>query len=339
MKRKSLNVLKLKGILPKDKKISETYLKLKLIISKYKAKSLVIAISGGPDSMALAALCKALQLEKKYKIYFVLIDHNIRKNSYKEAIKFKKILIKKNISLNILKNKKKINNNIQKNARDIRYDLLTKFCNQKKVRYLVTAHHQDDQIETFLIRLSRGSGVEGLSGMNERTYLSNGTVLLRPFLDIKKEILVYISKKVFKKIIKDPSNTNKKFLRTNIRELKKILEKKGLDFDKILRSIKNISSSKEAINFYVLKSIKKIVKFKNKKASLNLKKFANEPKEIKFKIFNTLLKNTAKSYYPPRSRKVLNLIRRFENKSFTKSTLGGCIFERKKNFLLISREF
>ena len=79
--------------------------------------------------------------------------------------------------------------------------------------------------------------------------------------------------------------------------------------------------------------------FKNKKASLNLKKFANEPKEIKFKIFNTLLKNTAKSYYPPRSRKVLNLIRRFENKSFTKSTLGGCIFERKKNFLLISREF
>ena len=59
MKRKSLNVLKLKGILPKDKKISETYLKLKLIISKYKAKSLVIAISGGPDSMALAALCKA----------------------------------------------------------------------------------------------------------------------------------------------------------------------------------------------------------------------------------------------------------------------------------------
>jgi len=341
MKRKNLNVAKFKDVIIQDKKISTIYSRLNSVLSKHKQNnSFVVAVSGGPDSMALAFLSSLLMNEKKYKMYFLLVDHGIRKNSGKEALQVKKLLKKKEINLQILKNKKKIATNIQKNARDLRYELLVKFCRKNKVKSLLTAHHKDDQIETFLIRLSRGSGVEGLSSMGQSTNLKYGIKLIRPFLEFKKDQLNYISKKFFKKTIKDPSNKNKKFLRTNIRDLSKLLEDKGLSSDQIIRSIKNISSTKETINFYVNRSLRKFVKFKKKETILNLKMFRREPQEVKFKIINRIVKNRASSYYPPRSQKVLNLISRFEAKNPKKCTLGGCIFEIKnKNLLYVTREF
>ena len=119
----------------------------------------------------------------------------------------------------------------------------------------------------------------------------------------------------------------------------KILENKGLNSDQIIRSIQNISSTKEAINFYVNRSLKKFVKFNKKETVLDLKMFREEPNEIKFKIINRIVKKRSQSYYPPRSHKVLNLISRFEANSSKKCTLGGCIFERKKNLLYVTREF
>ena len=248
------------------------------------------------------------------------------------------MLRKINLNVSILKNKKIITKNIQKNAREVRYDLLEKFCKKKNARSLVVAHHQDDQIETFLIRLSRGSGVEGLSSMKEMTVLKNGTNLIRPLLDFKKIDLIKIAKKTFGKTLKDPTNKNKKFLRTNIRVLKKSLENKGINTEKISRSIKNIASSREAIDFYVKKSIKKFVILNKKKIIINFTKYKKEPEEIKFRIMNNIIKNMTKSYYPPRSTKVLNLIDGFQSNRIKKCTLGGCIFEKKKSFLLVSKE-
>ncbi len=289
--------------------------------------------------MTLAFLSNLLMEEKRYRMHFVLVDHGIRKDSEKEALQARKLLKTKGIKLQVLKNKKKIAANIQKNARDLRYKLLVDFCKKNKVKSLLTAHHKDDQVETFLIRLSRGSGVEGLSSMSQSTNLKYGIKLIRPFLEFKKDQLKYISKKVFQTTIKDPSNKNKKFLRTNIRELSKMLENKGLSFDQIIRSIRNISSTKEAINFYVNRSLKKFVKFKTKETILDLRMFKREPQEVKFKIINRIVKNRASSYYPPRSQKVLNLISRFEAKNPKKCTLGGCVFERRKNLLHVTREF
>ncbi len=340
MKRKNLNAKKLKDVLNQDKKILPIYHKLKSVLSKYKKNnSFAVAVSGGPDSMALALLSKILMNEAKYRIHFLLVDHGLRKNSGKEALQVKRLLKKSGINLKILKNKKKFFTNIQKNARDLRYGLLVGFCKKNKIKSLITAHHRDDQVETFLIRLSRGSGVEGLSSMSQSTNLKNGIKLIRPFLDFKKNQINYISKKFFKKTVKDPSNKNRKFLRTNIRELAQTLKDKGLNFDQIIRSIKNIASTKEAINFYVDRSLKKFVKFKKRETILDLKIFRREPQEVKFKIINRIIKNRALSYYPPRSQKVLNLISRFEANNQKKCTLGGCIFERKKNFLYVTREF
>jgi len=337
MKRKNLNALKLKNTIYKDKNISKIYSKLNSITKNI--RSFLVAVSGGSDSMALALLSRLIKEEKNKKIYFVHVDHAIRKNSGKEALRLKKILKKNKINLKIIKNKKNIKKNIQKNARDRRYEILCHFCMKNNIKSLVTAHHKDDQIETFLIRLSRGSGVEGLSSMSETSKLNNGIKLLRPFLKFRKKELQIISNKFFSKIIKDPSNKDKKFLRTNIRELTKILKNKGIDPDQIYRSIENISTTKKAINFYVQKSLKKFVKFKKKETILDFNMFQKEPADVKFKIINTIVKKRAASYYPPRAKKVINLINRFKSKSAQKSTLGGCIFEKRKNFVHVTKEF
>ena len=337
MKRKNLNVAKLKNAIYKDKKISKIYSKLNSITKKF--KSFIVAVSGGSDSMALALLSGLLKQEENKKIYFVHVDHGIRKNSGKEALQLKKILKKIQINLKIIKNNKSIKKNIQKSARDRRYQILSDFSKKNGIKALVTAHHKDDQIETFLIRLSRGSGVEGLSSMSEISKLNSGIKLLRPFLKFTKEDLKSITKKFFNKIIKDPSNKNKKFLRTNIRELTRILKSKGIDPNQIFRSIENISSTKIAINFYVKQSLKKFVKFRKKETIFDLSMFQKEPVDVKFKIINTIVKNRTAKYYPPRAKKVLNLINRFKSKSTQKSTLGGCIFEKRKNFVHVTKEF
>ena len=108
-------------------------------------------------------MSKAYSYESKIKFYYVLVDHRLRKQSKKEATQVKKLLKDKKINLNILENKKIIKKNIQSNARKIRYDLLAKYCLKKDIKTIITAHHLDDQVETFLIRLSRGSGLTGLS--------------------------------------------------------------------------------------------------------------------------------------------------------------------------------
>ena len=331
MKTKNLNATRLNS--------SSIYLKVNSILKKYKKNnSFVVGVSGGPDSLALTTIINELAKKNKYKIFFAMVDHGLRKNSAQEATQVKKLLKKEKINLIILKNRLKITNNIQKNAREIRYKLLENFCKKKGAKSLIVAHHQDDQVETFLIRLSRGSGVEGLSSMQEMTILNNGTRLIRPLLDFKKVDLTNIAKKKFGKIFKDPSNKNKRFLRTNIRELKKNLVNKGIEIEKIMRSIKNIASTKQAIDFYVSESIKKLVSFERKITIINFKKFKNQPREIKFRIINSVVKKRSKSYYPPRSKKVFNLIEGFQTNRIKKCTLGGCIFERKKTYLHVSKE-
>ena len=115
------------------KELSKIYLKFKGQIKNINTKErIAIAISGGPDSLALAALAKNYSLEKKTKFYYVLVDHRIRKNSSKEALKSKKNLKKFKIKLDILTNYLKIEKNVQSTARIIRYKLLSKFCEKKK---------------------------------------------------------------------------------------------------------------------------------------------------------------------------------------------------------------
>ena len=81
---------------------------------------------------------------------------------------------------------------------------------------MITAHNLEDQVETFLIRLARGSGLRGLSAMRAKSKINNKIDLHRPLLDTKKEFLIKISKKTFGNFIKDPSNKNLKYLNLRV---------------------------------------------------------------------------------------------------------------------------
>jgi tRNA(Ile)-lysidine synthase len=338
MSKKNSTALSLKQILNKDKNISDIYLKFKKNISGIvKSNNFTVAVSGGSDSLALTALSKLYALEKKSKAFFVLIDHGLRKNSKKEAQIVKTLLKKNAIPLHIITNQKPINNNIQSLARKIRYDLILNFCKKKKIKYIVTAHHSDDQIETFFIRLSRGSGVQGLSSMSKIVSLNSKIKLLRPLLELKKKELVYISKKIFKKSIKDPSNSDNKYLRTRIRKLKKELEKTGIHHDQILKSISNLASTRDTLNIYFKKVISLCVKKRSGKNLINLDRLFLEPQEIQIKVISHTIKSSSKTYYPPRAKKVSNLLKRLKDSRFAfKATLGGCFLQKFDNFLVVT---
>ena len=205
-------VLNLKNSLSSSEPISNIFLNFKSKISKLKTNKFLVAVSGGPDSLALVALCRDYELNnKKIKFHYVLINHGIRKNSSEEAKQVKTILKKQNITLKVITNKKKIVNNIQHNARKTRYSLLSAECKKKKIRTILTGHHKDDQIETFLIRLSRGSGIQGLSSMSTITALDNKIKLFRPLLSEEKKNLIIITKKFLENLLRTRAIITKNF--------------------------------------------------------------------------------------------------------------------------------
>ena len=318
--------------------LSKIFSNFKSKLNLTNKKKFVVALSGGPDSLALAALSKAYTYCYESKFYYVLINHNIRRNSLQEAKKVKNLLQKKQINLKIISNKKKIEKNIQGEARNIRYELLSNFCLKNNIRSLITAHNLDDQVETFLIRLSRGSGLRGLSAMRPKSKISSKIDLYRPLLDTKKEFLIKISKKTFGNFIKDPSNKNLKYLRTKVRTLKKPLEKSGVEYEQIFKSIRNLSDSRDSLDDFLKKEFSKIIKKKDREILINLKKFKKHNNEIKMAIINASIKKLKKNYYDPRAKKVINLIRTIDKKGFKKSTLGGCIFFKKGINLCLKEE-
>ena len=243
-----------------QKDLSSIFLNFKSKLDYLNKKKYVVAVSGGSDSLALAALTKSYQFHKKTKFYYVLVDHNLRKNSNSEAKKVKRYLKKKNISLRIFLNKKRIIKNIQAEARNIRYEILSNFCKKNNIKIILTGHNLEDQVETFLIRLSRGSGLRGLSAMRPLSKINNQVSLFRPLLDTKKKFLIKISKNIFGTYIKDPSNKNNKYLRTKVRNLKKPLEKSGIKYEQIYKSIENLSFSKKTLDGYFNKIFKKVIK-------------------------------------------------------------------------------
>ena len=141
MRRKNLIVIKKvekKKLSIKDPKIKNFYTRFKTIISKnIKKESFALAVSGGSDSLCLAYFGKMYASQFKNNIHVLIVDHKLRKESHKEALKVKEILKKKRIPSKILNWKGKVpKSNIQRNARNIRYTLISNYCSKKNINLL-----------------------------------------------------------------------------------------------------------------------------------------------------------------------------------------------------------
>ena len=303
--------------------------------------NIAVAVSGGPDSLALAYLAKCFSLKEKIVIKCYIVNHKLRKNSSIEALTVKDILKKNSINCKVLNwNGKKPSSNIQSQARNKRYYLLANECKKDNIKNLLIGHHLDDLLENFLIRIVRGSGLKGLVSLNKETKYKNQNLnIIRPLLYQNKKDLIYISKKVFNFFIKDPFNINEEFKRTRIRNLLLSLEKEGLDKRKLMLTISNLKDSDRSIKFYVDKNLKEnVVFFKKKNAYILNQNFFNQSHEVIFRSLTKIIQLLGKKYYPVRGKSINKLITTISSKLFSKVTLGGCFIARVNETILITKE-
>ena len=348
MKRKSLSAAKktLNFYLTKlkDPQIQKLYklFSKNLASLNISNKKIMIGVSGGADSLSVLFFSKCYALKQKIKLYPVIIDHKLRKESTNEA-KDLKHKLKKNFKIEckiLSKKNSKIDKNIQSYARDLRYDLFIKECAKNNISNLLLGHHKDDLIENFFIRFLRGSGLKGLVSFNKNVIIYNGINVIRPFLSTSKKDLLKINKKTFGFFIDDPTNNDDKFLRSRIRKLLINLDKEGLKFNKFYLTLKNLSKSDQVIEFYVDKNILENSKYfeKDKKIILN-QSFFNNPEEIILRSIMQVIKRISWKKNYPRGKKVNSLIDsiKFSNKN-VKLTLSGCIIEKIQDSVIIYPE-
>ena len=346
MKKKSLSVKKKIPnnfrIFLKDRQVNRTFKKFVNNIKNMNFESnICLALSGGPDSMGLLFLINSYKFPKKIKIYVYIVDHLLRKKSSDEAQFIKSKIKKLNVKVRILKwVGNKPFSNIQAKARNKRYNLIAKQCEIDNVDSIFTAHHQDDLYENFLLRLLRGSGLQWISSFNSLVTNYNEKIkIIRPLLNIKKEELIYISKKFFSFYIEDPSNNDDKFTRVRLRKLISELKKEGLNINKLSLTLDNLTISNNAINFYVNQNLRENIHKNIYKSNYILNKnFFEYPDEIIYRTFSNILKRVGEKYYAPRGKSVLRILNMLKLEKNLKITLAGCIIEKFNKSVLISRE-
>jgi tRNA(Ile)-lysidine synthase len=197
---------------------------------------LVLAVSGGPDSTALMVLAARWRQSLKFKpqLIAVTIDHGLRKESKREAAGVARLARKLGIAHHTLRwHGAKPTTGLQQAARKARYHLLAKAARAAGAAHVLTAHTRDDQAETVLIRMSRGSGMSGLAAMSRFAILpgsGDGQIrLVRPLLDISKARLVATLRAAKIPFAEDPSNRDPRFTRARLRGLMAALAREGLD--------------------------------------------------------------------------------------------------------------
>lgn len=214
------------------------------------AHKILLAVSGGPDSVALMLLAAdwARSRAAAPALAVATVDHGLRAGSRAEGEAVARWVGALGLPHEILVwDGAKPSARIQERARDARYELLFRHAARIGADIVATGHHADDQAETILFRLLRGSGLSGLSGMASASE-RGGVVLSRPLLGRAKAELLAICEGKAHPFINDPSNQNPAFARTGLRALGERLAHEGLDRAALLRLGRRAARAEHALN-------------------------------------------------------------------------------------------
>tara|TARA_B100000929_G_scaffold288498_1_gene277099 strand:+ start:2628 stop:3887 length:1260 start_codon:yes stop_codon:yes gene_type:complete len=311
--------------------------KVEAILPKSKV---AVAVSGGVDSIALMHVLSSSKLISNKNILILTVDHGLREGSKKDIHLVVDSSKKLGLRSQALKWKgSKPKNRIQEIARDKRYELLTNVCKQEGIKNLFLAHHLDDQIETFFMRLSKGSGLHGLTSFKAIT-TRDGIKLHRPFIDTPKKDLLRYAKVKNLNWSDDPSNYDDRFTRSRLRKVLPILYQEGFNQEQILISLKKMKIVDDAIEDVTEEYMRKYLKIYNNIAIfLSEELFFTAPKEIQIRVIEKSIKVFSSSSYSPRRQKIENLIGWIQsNSQDSAKTLGGTIFRKRKKELLLYKE-
>lgn len=208
------------------------------------AAKLGLAVSGGPDSCALLLLAHAAL---PGRVEAATIDHGLRAESAGEADFVAALCASLGVPHRICRVDVK-RGNVQAQARAARYEALEGWAQNRGLNALATAHHADDQAETFLLRLNRGSGVSGLAGVRARGRVPGGTtILLRPLLGWRREELGAIVEQAGFAAVSDPSNLDDRFDRVRLR--KELMSVPWLDTAAIAQSASHLADADMALEW------------------------------------------------------------------------------------------
>ena len=222
----------------------------KALLAQWKdAPALLLAISGGPDSVALMWLAARWRrgLSRGPRLVAVTVDHGLRAEAAREAREVKKLARALDVEHRTMRwTGSKPSTGLPAAARAERYRLLVKAARSAGASHILTAHTRDDQAETFLMRLLRGSGIAGLSAM-ARESDRYGVMLARPLLAIPKARLVATLNKAKVGYAEDPTNHDTAFTRPRLRALLPVLAAEGGDARGLARLAARLARANEAV--------------------------------------------------------------------------------------------
>ena len=245
---------------------------------------MVVGLSGGADSLCLTLL---LNEYCHNNIFACIVDHKLRPTSSTEIIPIIDILERKNINycVKIWKHDK-ITGNLEQKARIARYDLLHEYCNNVKADVLCTAHHALDQWETFFMRLSRGSGLRGLSAIHPITNFRN-IKILRPLLafspqDLKETLLQRFG---IDKYVHDEMNDDEHYERVRWRKAYLMFKNYELTTASINATIRRLNNANSCLDDIAERLVSECFNGNY----LELKTFCHQPLELQIRILNGIV--------------------------------------------------
>lgn len=248
--------------------------------------SVVVAVSGGPDSMCLLSIFLELKKEIDLNLICAHVNHNVRKESKEEEIFLKNYCNVNNIKFEIMKIESYGDDNFQNEARTKRYEFFDKIVKKYNSKYLFTAHHADDLIETILMRISRGSTIKGYSGFHKEFEVNNYKVI-RPLISLTKDEILKYNREKNIKYVTDLSNEKDKYTRNRYR--KYILPFLKKEDPNIHEKFEKFSNTLLEYNEYVEKQAKKEMKSVYVQQTLNVIKYIKLEDIIAKKIINLIL--------------------------------------------------
>jgi tRNA(Ile)-lysidine synthase len=266
------------------------------------ASTLVLAVSGGADSTALLVLAARWRRARKRgpRLLAVTVDHRLRRESAGEARAVKRLARRLGVPHRIVQwEGKKPATGLQQAARAARYRLLARAAEAARADVVLTAHTLDDQAETVLIRMSRGSGPSGLAAMARVSPLpaagARRITLVRPLIGIPKARLVATLARVGIAFVDDPSNRDPRFTRARLRALMPALAREGLTAHRLALLARRLRRAEAAIEVEVDRAVETLsaAPWPDRGAIvLSGKKFPRLPAEVALRLLGRAIGHT-----------------------------------------------
>ncbi|MFN0191883.1 MAG: tRNA lysidine(34) synthetase TilS [Aestuariivirga sp.] len=297
-------------------------------------RHVAVAVSGGSDSVALLSAVARL---RGSRITALTVDHGLRPESADEARQVSKWSAAMGVAhVTLVWKGGKPRTGIQAAAREARYRLMTEWCLANGVTRLLTAHTQDDQAETVLMRLARTSSIESLAGI-ARHGEWDGVAVFRPLLGVAKSELRQFLAGLGQSWIDDPSNEDERFERVRVRKLMPALAAAGIDPGRLAQLAAECSKLSEAIASQARLWLKTHLReFPTGKCVFRADELAKVPSPVKVAIVRDILRVYGGGQPPERAE--MERLAEWVNGEGTGRTLGGAVFRRTTEDIRISRE-